>query len=67
MIFSQTECRSTRIGLAALPMQDPDAAIKELERCVKELGFVGANVNGFSQKDDPNTQIYYDIPKYRSF
>ena len=34
---------------AALPMQDPEAAAAELTRCVKELGFVGALVNGFSQ------------------
>src|SRR5688572_18614631 len=32
-------------ALAALPMQDPDRAIRELERCVKELGFKGALVN----------------------
>ena len=32
-------------GLAALPMQDTDAAIKELERCARELGFVGILVN----------------------
>src|SRR4051794_37077804 len=31
-------------GFAALAMQNPDAAAKELERCVKELGFVGALV-----------------------
>ena len=36
-------------GFAALPMQDPDEAARELTRCVKELGFVGALVNGFSQ------------------
>ncbi len=54
-------------GLAALPMQDPDAASLELERCVKELGFKGALVNGFTQKDDPDTAIYFDIPEYRSF
>src|SRR5665647_2334820 len=35
-------------AFAALPMQDPDAAIVELNRCIKELGFVGALVNGFS-------------------
>src|SRR5262249_19855063 len=29
-------------GFAALPMQDPDAAINELERCVKDFKFVGA-------------------------
>src|SRR5580700_10411940 len=40
-------------GLAALPMQDPDAAARELARCVRELGFRGALVNGFSQIDDP--------------
>src|ERR1700726_3949221 len=33
-------------GFAALPMQSPDAAAKELTRAVKELGFVGAMVNG---------------------
>ena len=36
-------------GLAALAMQDPDGATRELVRCVKELGFRGALVNGFSQ------------------
>lgn len=38
-----------------------------LERCVKELGFVGALVNGFTQKDTPDIAIYYDIPEYREF
>jgi uncharacterized protein len=33
-------------GFASLPMQSPDAAAKELTRAVKELGFVGAMVNG---------------------
>src|SRR5437762_12214274 len=28
-------------GFAALPMQDPDAAITELTRCIKDLGFKG--------------------------
>lgn len=54
-------------ALAALPMQDPDAASAELTRCVNELGFKGAMVNGFTQKDDPDSAIYYDIPEYRSF
>jgi predicted TIM-barrel fold metal-dependent hydrolase len=30
------------LGFAAVPMQDPAAAAKELVRAVKELGFVGA-------------------------
>ena len=54
-------------GLAALPMQDPEAAIAELTRCVKELGFVGALVNGFSQAGAPDTALYYDLPQYRPF
>jgi predicted TIM-barrel fold metal-dependent hydrolase len=54
-------------GLAALPMQDPDAAAEEFTRCVKELGLVGALVNGFSQVGDPDTVVYYDVPRYRPF
>ena len=53
-------------GLAALPMQDPVAACAELERCVNELGFRGALVNGFTQKGNPDAAIYYDIPEYLS-
>lgn len=34
------------MGFALLPMSDPMAAVTELERCVKELGFVGAMVYG---------------------
>jgi len=52
-------------GLAALPMQDPDAAAAELRRCVKELGFVGALVNGFSELGD--CVLYYDDARYLPF
>jgi aminocarboxymuconate-semialdehyde decarboxylase len=38
------------VGLAFLPLQDPAAAVLELERCIRDLGFagvmVGTNVNG---------------------
>jgi gamma-resorcylate decarboxylase len=54
-------------AFAALPMQDPGLAIRELERCVKELGFKGALVNGFSQVGDTNKAIYYDLPQYWPF
>ena len=54
-------------GFAALPMQDPEAAARELTRCVKELGMVGALVNGFSQAGDPENLLYYDLPQYRPF
>jgi len=33
-------------GFAALPMQDPKAAADELERCVKDYGYLGALING---------------------
>lgn len=33
-------------AFAHLPMQDVNAAINELERCVRDLGFVGALING---------------------
>jgi predicted TIM-barrel fold metal-dependent hydrolase len=52
-------------GLAALPMQDPDLAIAELQRCIRDLGFKGALVNGYSQ--DSNRPIHYDLPQYRTF
>jgi 2,3-dihydroxybenzoate decarboxylase len=55
------------LGVAALAMQDPDEAARELERCVKELGFVGALVNGFSQVGEANSWVYYDLPQYRPF
>ena len=54
-------------GFAALPMQSPELAARELERCVKELNFVGALVNGFSQVEGSDAALYYDLPQYRPF
>jgi 2,3-dihydroxybenzoate decarboxylase len=54
-------------AFAALPMQDPEAAATELKRCVTELGFVGALVNGFSQRGTADNVLYYDLPQYRPF
>jgi len=54
-------------GFAALPLQDPQAASQELTRCIKELGFCGALVNGFSQIGEADTAVYYDLPQYRPF
>lgn len=45
-------------GFAALPMQDPAAAVAELERCIGDLGFVGALVNDHLQGH------YLDEPRY---
>lgn len=54
-------------GFAALPLQDPEAAARELERCVKELGFHGFLVNGFSQVGDEQSVAYYDAPRFADF
>jgi predicted TIM-barrel fold metal-dependent hydrolase len=54
-------------AFAALPMQDPEAATAELTRCVKDLGMVGALVNGFSNIGSPDNVTYYDLPQYRPF
>jgi len=54
-------------ALAALPMQDVELATRELERCITELKFCGALVNGFTQRHDPDTAIYYDTADYWPF
>ncbi|AQW54329.1 MULTISPECIES: amidohydrolase family protein [Streptomyces] len=45
-------------GFAALPLQDPAAAVIELKRCVEQLGFRGALVNDHTQGR------YLDHPAY---
>jgi 2,3-dihydroxybenzoate decarboxylase len=52
-------------GFAALPLQDPDMASRELERCVRDFGFKGALVNGFSQLGERT--LYYDLHEYWPF
>jgi 2,3-dihydroxybenzoate decarboxylase len=54
-------------AVAALPMQDAAAAEAELIRCVRDLGFVGALVNGFSQVGTEDKVDYYDHAGYESF
>ncbi len=54
-------------ALAALPMQDPQAAAAELRRCVRDFKFKGALVNGFSQVGTANSAVYYDLSQYRPF
>jgi gamma-resorcylate decarboxylase len=54
------------VGFAAVAMQDPRAAVEEVERAVRELGFRGVLVNGFS--DLPGGRAaYYDAPEYLPF
>jgi 2,3-dihydroxybenzoate decarboxylase len=60
-------------GIAALPLQDPKAAAKELERSVTQLGLRGALVNAHTQGrylDDPTLRVVWehaeglDVPLY---
>ncbi len=48
-------------GLANLPMQDPAAAIAELERSMTRLGLKGAMIN------DSANNVTYDEPQYLPF
>jgi 2,3-dihydroxybenzoate decarboxylase len=54
-------------GFAAVPLQNPEAAADELERCVTQLGFKGVMVNGYSNIDDENTAEYTDEPRLEVF
>jgi len=47
-------------AFAELPFHEPQEAIKELRRCVKELGFVGAMLSGSVSGNG----IYLDAPEY---
>ncbi|VWB68122.1 amidohydrolase family protein [Burkholderia lata] len=68
LLAEQVARRPDRFGaFAALPLQDPDAAARELARTVTELGFKGALVNGFSQIGRADNATYYDLPQYRPF
>lgn len=44
------------LGLGTIPLQDSNLAIKELERCIKDIGLIGvqlgSNVNGKNLDDD---------------
>ncbi|NBO82530.1 MAG: amidohydrolase [Betaproteobacteria bacterium] len=48
-------------GFACVPLQDPQAAAIELERCVKEYGFLGGLVNGHTNGH------YLDFPEFSVF
>ena len=54
-------------AFATLPMQDPEAAAVELERTVRDHGFKGALVNGYTSVGDLDTPSYYDEPRFLPF
>ncbi len=47
-------------GFAALPMASPADAADELRRCVQDLGFVGALINGEDTASDGSPNFYID-------
>jgi 2,3-dihydroxybenzoate decarboxylase len=48
-------------GFAALPLQNPQASVRELERCVKELGFRGAMIQGHCNFEYLDNEKFDDI------
>jgi aminocarboxymuconate-semialdehyde decarboxylase len=51
------------VGLGTVPMQEPDLAVRELERCVRELGLagieIGTHING-RNLDDPRVVAVFE-------
>jgi predicted TIM-barrel fold metal-dependent hydrolase len=48
-------------AFATLPTSDPAAAVKELERCVKTLGFKGTMINSHTQGEFLDNKKYWPI------
>jgi predicted TIM-barrel fold metal-dependent hydrolase len=49
---------------ACLPTQEPEEAAAELERAVRDLGAVGALINGYTNVGDDRTGRYLDHPAF---
>lgn len=49
------------IGLGALPMQNPELAAAELERCVKELGLAGAEIGTHVNGSNLDEEIFHPV------
>jgi 2,3-dihydroxybenzoate decarboxylase len=54
-------------GFAAVALQEPDNAVKELRRAVGDLGFKGVLVNGYTNDGDREHGRYLDEPAYYQF
>jgi predicted TIM-barrel fold metal-dependent hydrolase len=61
-MYNKIKGKSNFAAFATLPMRDPKAACVELERCVKELGMVGALVNG--NDFYKGRVLFYDTAEY---
>uniref|UniRef100_A0A452TFF3 2-amino-3-carboxymuconate-6-semialdehyde decarboxylase n=1 Tax=Ursus maritimus TaxID=29073 RepID=A0A452TFF3_URSMA len=49
------------VGLGTLPMQAPELAVKEMERCVKELGFPGVQIGSHINEWDLNARELFPV------
>lgn len=47
--------------MGTLPLQAPDLAVKEMHRCVNELGFPGVQIGSHVNKWDLNAPELYDV------
>ena len=54
-------------GFASVALQDPEAAARELERAVNQLGFKGVMINGYSNIGNAHTGEYLDEVKFLPF
>ncbi|WP_071544553.1 amidohydrolase family protein [Pseudodesulfovibrio hydrargyri] len=52
------------LGFASIPFQDADAAVRELEYSIGELGFKGVMVNGYVQDPDQDVGHYLDEERF---
>ncbi|HRI00971.1 MAG TPA: amidohydrolase family protein [Saprospiraceae bacterium] len=49
------------VGLGTLPMQDPDLACKELERCVNDLGLAGIEIGSHINQWNLNEKVLFPV------
>lgn len=61
-LYRAIEANPTRLaGFASLPTAEPEAAARELERAVKELGFKGTMINGLTRGHFIDEQQFWPI------
>lgn len=67
VVSNDTVARFTRAfpdrfaGIAAVDLEDPVGAVRELTRCVKELGFVALRVVQWLWERPPTDALYYPL------
>jgi 2,3-dihydroxybenzoate decarboxylase len=54
-------------GFASIPLQDPAAAARELDRAINSLGLKGAMINGYTNVRDARGGAYLDEPEFLPF